>query len=135
MSEANDPTPRKSFWRFSRLFHPQDFVSIVLVIAGVGGAIWTTAVWTANWDRSVKDMDTRVQKIEHLFEEFGKLDIPKKMNLIEYRIDQNDQRRLEDAAARRQFETDVGGRLDKILDTVTRMQIRIGDGPGPIRTR
>jgi hypothetical protein len=73
--------------------------------------------------------------MEHVFEEFQKLDIPKKVTLLEYRIDQNDQRRAEDAASRHQFETDVGGRLDKILDTVTRMQIRIGDGPGPIRSR
>lgn len=131
----NDVPERKSQWRFTRLFHPADFIQIVLVIAGVGGAIWTTATWTNNWDRASKDTTDRVVKIEHTLEEFMKLDILKKTNLLEYRIDQNDVRRAEDAAARRQFEIDVGGRVDKILDTVTKIQIRIGDGPGPIRTR
>jgi hypothetical protein len=128
-------TPHKKQWNFARIFHAQDIIQICLVIAGIGGAIWTTAVWTNNWDRSNTDMKNRVDKMEHVFEEFQKLDIPKKVTLLEYRIDQNDQRRAEDAASRHQFETDVGGRLDKILDTVTRMQIRIGDGPGPIRSR
>jgi hypothetical protein len=134
VTDPNEPKYRLP-WRISRLFHAQDLLQIILIIAGVGGAIWTTAVWTANWDRSVRDMDNRVIKMEHSLDEFNKLDLPKKQTLLEYRIDQNDVRRAEDAAARRQFETDVGGRLDKILDTVTRMQIRIGDGPGPIRAR
>jgi hypothetical protein len=134
MSEQNDPVPKMK-WRFARLLHIQDFVEIILVVGGIGGAIWTTAVWTNNWDRANADMKQRVDRMEHIFEDFGKLDLPKKMNLLEYRIDQNDQRRVEDASSRRQFETDVGGRLDKIIATVTQIQIRVGDGPGPVRTR
>jgi hypothetical protein len=134
MSEQNDPAPKMK-WRFARLLHIQDFVEIILVVGGIGGAIWTTAVWTNNWDRANADMKARVDRMEHIFEDFGKLDLPKKLNLLEYRIDQNDQRRLEDAASRRQFETDVGGRLDKIITTVTQIQIRVGDGPGPVRSR
>jgi hypothetical protein len=134
MSEQNDPMPKMK-WRFARLLHIQDFIEIILVVGGIGGAIWTTAVWTNNWDRANADMKQRVDRMEHIFEDFGKLDLPKKMNLLEYRIDQNDQRRVEDASSRRQFETDVGGRLDKIIATVTQIQIRVGDGPGPVRTR
>lgn len=122
---------KPSQWRIARLFHPSDFLQIILVIAGVGGAIWTTATWTSNWDRAAKDALEATSKVQHLLDEYMKLDLPKKINLLEYRIDQNDQRRLEDAAARRQFETNVGDRLDKIFETLTRIQVRVGDAPSP----
>jgi hypothetical protein len=137
VSETNNEPPRKwrQQWRFARLLHIQDFVEIVLVIGGIGGAIWTTAVWTNNWDRANADMKARVDRMEHVFEDFTKLEIPKRVNLIEYRMDQNDQRRAEDIAARRQFETTLGDRVDRILESINKIQIRMGDGTGPVRSR
>lgn len=136
MSVEEDPPTIPPRWRLVRKFQLADAFQIMLVIAGIGGAVWTTAVWTNNWNRELKDAQAEIEKIKHEHESFAKLDLPKQMNLLTYRLDQNDQRRLEDIAARRQFETDARASLDKIIETVVRLQIRLGDGPGvPMRPR
>lgn len=133
MTDGNGYNKNEKIWSLIyRLFHPQDVLQIFFVVAGVGGAVWTTAVWTNNWDRELRDAKIHIERIEHEHETFARLDIPKQINLLTYRIDQNDRIRLEDAAARRQFEVDVRTSLDKIIETVVRLQVRLGDVPAPV---
>jgi hypothetical protein len=124
-----------SRWSISRLFHVQDLLQVTLIIAGVGGAVWTTAVWTNNWDRGLKEATDRINKIEHDHEIFSRMDLPKQISMITYRVDTNDRVRTEDMASRKQFETDVRASLDKIIETVIRLQIRLGDGVAPMPPR
>lgn len=119
-------------WRLSRLFHTQDFLQILFIAAGVGGAVWTAAVWTNNWDRGLRENADRITKIEHEHEVFSKLDLPKQINMLTYRVDTGDGTRLQDIASRKQFETDVRVSLDKISEIVVRLQIRLGDAAAPI---